>query len=118
MLGRMKRVLPLNMLVSLVLVMWLAAGSVEALSCGSQPCDPASCPKVDCVGGKVYGPCDCCQVCAKQRGESCGGQYDLAGQCDDGLVCLVSLDFGEAVPEQAVGVCQGRVAFFSFFRIG
>ncbi|XP_033632488.1 cysteine-rich motor neuron 1 protein-like [Asterias rubens] len=79
---------------------------VEALSCG--PCEPETCPTISCSGSQIPGPCGCCTVCAKQLGESCGGQYDLAGRCDEGLMCSVSLEFGEAVPQQAVGICQER----------
>ena len=54
--------------------------SVFALQCG--PCDLSQCPALNCPGGIVDSPCFCCQICAKQFGEVCGGIWDREGTCD------------------------------------
>ncbi|KAK3748835.1 hypothetical protein QZH41_011160, partial [Actinostola sp. cb2023] len=42
--------------------------------------------------GVVKDPCNCCDVCAKQVGQKCGGPWNLAGRCDKGLSCVVRKD--------------------------
>ena len=50
-------------------------------------------------------------MCAKQEGEFCAGLFNLAGQCDVGLTCVIEPDNGDYVgPEETnLGICQGRV---------
>ncbi|XP_043238291.1 venom protein 302-like [Amphibalanus amphitrite] len=78
---------------ALLLAAWLAVAS--ALSC--LPCtkdrhvkclldNPSEC---SCFPwGRKPGVCGCgCMVCARGLGQSCGGPWNLSGQCGDGMVC-------------------------------
>ncbi|XP_042908073.1 single insulin-like growth factor-binding domain protein-2 [Parasteatoda tepidariorum] len=50
-------------------------------------CDD-ECPEMEyCEFGEVPDVCECCFMCAKGEGESCGGMYGLAGTCAWGLYC-------------------------------
>ncbi|XP_067127537.1 uncharacterized protein [Centruroides vittatus] len=55
------------------------------------PCRKLHCwPKLHrlkCKGGITLGVCNCCPVCAKVAGESCGGQWNYLGKCDRSLYC-------------------------------
>ncbi|KAI4884313.1 hypothetical protein NFI96_009179 [Prochilodus magdalenae] len=71
----------------LVLLLLLVVESSWGLRC-RLPCDVRTCPQnLRCRGGKVLEPCQCCYECAKQKGESCGGNWNLSGTCDKGLEC-------------------------------
>lgn len=41
-----------------------------------------------CPGELVYEPCYFCKTCAKQLGESCGGNQGQYGKCDEELECI------------------------------
>ncbi len=82
-------------------------GNVNCLQCG--PCDLSDCPELNCPGGIVESPCRCCEICAKQLGEICGGVWDSEGTCDEGLYCGITPDFGGSVVEDSVGTCQGEL---------
>ncbi|KAI4897407.1 hypothetical protein NFI96_005672 [Prochilodus magdalenae] len=74
-------------LISQVLLLLLVVESSWGLRC-RLPCDVRTCPQnLRCRGGKVLEPCQCCYECAKQKGESCGGNWNLSGTCDKGLEC-------------------------------
>lgn len=60
----------------------------------------------DCPGGLVPDYCKCCEVCARQGNQTCGGQYSLYGQCDRDLVCVIQLSSGQLVTGDEQGVCQ------------
>ena len=61
--------------------------TTHALRCG--PCHGGCTPayQLRCKGGLTYDVCWCCAVCAKVKGEKCGGPYRMNGTCDRGLVC-------------------------------
>ncbi|XP_014663530.1 PREDICTED: venom protein 302-like [Priapulus caudatus] len=42
----------------------------------------------NCTVGTVPDVCNCCQVCAKDKGERCGGSWWLMGRCGIGLQCM------------------------------
>ena len=42
----------------------------------------------------------CCDVCKKVLGEECGGTFNTAGRCDEGLYCYIRGD-----PNNDVGTC-------------
>merc|ERR1711936_592447 len=73
----------------LVLVVFacLAAGG-HSLDCS--PCEVGACPPPACCpsGSYILGECGCCEVCAKAKGETCGGPWDIFGSCAAGLRCL------------------------------
>ncbi|XP_057314576.1 serine protease HTRA1B-like isoform X2 [Hydractinia symbiolongicarpus] len=74
---------------SLLLVLFVVLWEIEessALSC--LPCNKRTCktPKY-CKGGLVKDVCNCCYVCAKVKGETCGGPFQIAGKCAKGLTC-------------------------------
>ena len=55
-----------------------------------------------CRSGTVYGPCGCCQVCAKSKGELCSNSAGSHRKCGPGLVC-----YSPKKSVDAVGLCQG-----------
>ena len=49
----------------------------------------------------------CCEVCAKQEGEICGGSFNLAGVCDFNLKCVVDRNNGVSLQDFiANGICK------------
>jgi len=65
---------------------------VLSLSCPG-PCVRANCDlsrAQGCTAGILEGgdPCGCCDVCAKDIGEVCGGPWDITGICANWLTCL------------------------------
>ncbi|XP_067132100.1 venom protein 302-like [Centruroides vittatus] len=58
-----------------------------ALDCPD--CDKSKCsPHGVCSVGIVTDVCGCCDVCAKNVGEECGGPWNVFGLCGSKLVCL------------------------------
>ena len=67
----------------------------EALGLQCPPCERVHCSprrpsRLRCRGGIVRGVCNCCPVCAKLEGDTCGGQWNYLGRCDSGLYCDTS----------------------------
>lgn len=87
----------------------LTGRDVTCLVCPSlDACDPATqCEEpVGCKGGVVKDVCQCCDTCAKVRGEDCGGPHGLRGRCDLGLVCVTLHGATHAAPTgDEDGVC-------------
>nr|XP_039265843.1 ryncolin-2-like [Styela clava] len=71
-----------------LIIVLLDVAYSDALSCVG--CSRTACPIVSCPGSKVLDLCGCCDVCAKQEHESCGGPWDSEGFCDTGLACLTT----------------------------
>jgi len=70
----------------LVLVLNEFIETTEALKC--LPCKSRTCEKpAYCKGGLTKDVCNCCDVCAKVKGEVCGGPWNISGKCDKGLTC-------------------------------
>ncbi|XP_039264504.2 ryncolin-1-like [Styela clava] len=46
------------------------------------------CPKLNCPGSETAGLCNCCNRCAKQEGETCGGDFNMEGDCEPYLRCV------------------------------
>ncbi|KAK8398492.1 hypothetical protein O3P69_003974 [Scylla paramamosain] len=80
----------------------------RALSCG--PCNLNSCPDVSrCTHGTVRSVCDCCHVCRKGPGESCGGPWGTGGHCKEGLKCLPNFNVAHLPKEltkHLMGTCK------------
>ncbi|XP_036436835.1 cysteine-rich motor neuron 1 protein-like [Colossoma macropomum] len=87
--------------VLLLLLLLLLLENSWALSC--LPCSDFKCRELLCPGGKVLGPCGCCYQCAKQKKESCGGPFRIAGECDLGLKCVTRGNF-----KGDIGVCEEK----------
>ena len=84
-----------------VLVIVATLATTQALSC--LPCNKETCPPVPkCKGGLTTDVCDCCTVCAKVRGERCGGPFNIIGKCDRGLTCCKR----RRTDPNAVGRCR------------
>jgi hypothetical protein len=65
--------------------------------------------KLNCAGGLVRDVCGCCAVCAKVKGEKCGGPWNLRGRCGCGLRCRKSPKVIAQVGEfNAGGICVAR----------
>lgn len=97
----------LQPLLPLLLLLLAARPGARALVC--LPCDESKCeaPR-GCPGSVVQGVCGCCDMCARQRNESCGGAYGLHGACDRGLRCVIRPPrHGDSITEYEAGVCEG-----------
>ncbi|XP_077988553.1 cysteine-rich motor neuron 1 protein-like [Glandiceps talaboti] len=97
-------------------------GKLDDLNC--PPCERIHCkPKKAnrlirnkvCKGSITTGICDCCPVCAKVAGESCGGKWGSSGKCDAGLECVkpVNPNIQPAYYNPQVGVCRPRTDIVS-----
>ncbi|XP_023234637.1 single insulin-like growth factor-binding domain protein-2 [Centruroides sculpturatus] len=59
--------------------------SIDEIVCS---CENVSCPpSQSCSFGKTRDICNCCYICAKGPNEECGGIYNYAGTCANGLKC-------------------------------
>jgi len=73
--------------------------------CERVHCSPRRPSRLRCRGGVVRGVCNCCPVCAKVEGDTCGGQWNYLGTCDSGLYC----DIG-ALPRPAAADLTSKTA--------
>ncbi|XP_057313337.1 cysteine-rich motor neuron 1 protein-like [Hydractinia symbiolongicarpus] len=74
---------------------------LHGLSCPL--CNRRECPKPCCEGGLVKDACNCCDVCAKLKGERCGGPFG-GHECDTGLHCQRKEPYGDGAVNSA-GFC-------------
>ena len=85
----------------------------QALRCPICDSGVINCPaiqKLKCKGGLVADVCGCCGVCAKVKGEKCGGPFNLFGKCDCGLECLKNQrDILIKGRFTALGLCMTKV---------
>ncbi|KAH8379822.1 hypothetical protein KR009_007425 [Drosophila setifemur] len=92
----------------LLLIMAASGGGssnnvVNGLKCY---CNPKECDVIrslDCPGKglMLWDPCNCCRICAKTLGESCGGPGGFSGQCEPPLQCVTKLPISSGL-----GVCM------------
>ena len=92
----------------------------SALTCS--PCDYTKCKPPTCPGGIVPGLC-CCYRCTSQVNESCGGGWDMFGECDKGLECTEDpgSSWGYDIDRSDnVGICKtnGKLRFSYVFFFG
>ncbi|XP_063695734.1 cysteine-rich motor neuron 1 protein [Culicoides brevitarsis] len=85
----------------LLVVMVLGNSVTQAIKC---VCNPQECDVIrseDCPGKGyiVWDPCKCCKMCAKIKGEACGGPGGFSGSCEPPLVCVIK------PPIIGTGVC-------------
>ena len=56
----------------------------------------------------------CCEVCAKQEEETCGGPFGIGGRCETNLNCIIEPTNGEALLSfNEYGVCKRKFVFLS-----
>ncbi|XP_057313338.1 antistasin-like [Hydractinia symbiolongicarpus] len=83
---------PLVCLFVVVVVLWNIKQTTASSRCR---CELRYCGRpTNCKGGIVKDNCGCCDVCAKQKGETCGG---YAGVCEKGLVCRNYPHYGRRI---------------------
>ncbi|ESP05166.1 hypothetical protein LOTGIDRAFT_102422 [Lottia gigantea] len=97
--------LPLITLINLQLI--------SALRC--PPCEKLHCSRLSkssCKGGITTSICGCCAICAKVKGERCGGEYQYLGKCDKGLYCQPLTDKSNIImyhgKAELIGSCTKR----------
>jgi hypothetical protein len=56
-----------------------AAVDLKCPPCDRIHCWPRRASRLRCPGGIVRGICDCCPVCARLEGQTCGGQWNYLG---------------------------------------
>ena len=102
------------LLIALVISANLAISkALSCLRCDSPlvKCKPVN--TLNCAGGLVRGVCGCCAVCAKVKGEKCGGPWNIRGKCDCGLRCRKSPQVIAQVGEfSAEGICVPRLVVY------
>lgn len=75
----------------------------DLCTCNQLTCDNP----VNCSYGEVLDPCGCCMVCARGKGESCGGgRSRRGGVCAKGLQCVINAKPGDLVTGDEQGTCQ------------
>uniref|UniRef100_A0A336M5C8 CSON004307 protein n=1 Tax=Culicoides sonorensis TaxID=179676 RepID=A0A336M5C8_CULSO len=67
--------------------------------CNLQECDVIRSEDCPGKGYIVWDPCKCCKMCAKVKGEACGGPGGFSGSCEPPLVCVIK------PPIIGTGVC-------------
>ncbi|XP_023217449.1 venom protein 302-like [Centruroides sculpturatus] len=83
-------------------------GLIVSSYCIPCSCDKKSCkPLTNCKFGMVKDGCNCCQVCAKGVGESCGGRFNVHGICADDLECVYSRSLTNLEKLKRGGTCIG-----------
>lgn len=89
---------------------------LQAVHC--PPCERIHCSsrrtlKLQCKGGITTGICGCCPVCARAEGETCGGNWDYLGKCDEGLVCVYQDSAGgDRADAESRGICKAGESSF------
>lgn len=96
--------------------------------CSQIFCTPKNPKRLHCKGGVTKGICNCCPVCAKVEGESCGGLHNFLGKCDSGLTCVsedtstnnlndvLKSDYSKRLARTAKGICKrGKKVIYLFF---
>ncbi|KAG5264015.1 hypothetical protein AALO_G00271190 [Alosa alosa] len=92
---------PLAKYVLILQIIILFSMTSQALLC--ENCYEVSCvDPTDCKGGLVPDLCGCCKVCGKLKGERCGGQFGLGGNCEEGLKCMYRQPWNPS----GFGVCE------------
>ena len=104
---------------SLVLTVFVNILTVEPAAALSCICDLDYCDPLDskqCDYGLVKDVCNCCDVCAKGPGESCGGHFAVEGFCADGYDCMVQVPFGSTWTKyfHTPGFCQASELFTTY----
>lgn len=93
--------------------LWTSFGCIlaSALTCG--PCNKSECISEpnNCTGGYTLDVCECCKVCAKLVNETCGGKYNLEGNCGEGLECALVSKIGAPITGNEVGICRGKALY-------
>ncbi|XP_064619607.1 cysteine-rich motor neuron 1 protein-like [Lineus longissimus] len=76
--------------------------------CQEERCRPSRKQRLNCRGGYTLDVCNCCPTCAKLEGDLCGGDYQMFGKCDRGMVCQPnSVDANRyGVYKNPVGRCE------------
>ncbi|MEQ2221040.1 hypothetical protein ILYODFUR_011665 [Ilyodon furcidens] len=85
---------------------------LQSLHC--PPCERIHCStrrtlKLQCKGGVTTGVCGCCPVCARTEGETCGGNWDYLGKCDEGLVCIYQEPAADKPDAERKGICKAVI---------
>lgn len=72
-------------------------------------CNQLTCNNpIDCIYGVVLDQCGCCMMCARGKGDSCGGGSERSGGvCGKGLQCVIRAQPGDMVTGNEQGSCQG-----------
>ncbi len=88
-----------------------ASLELQCPPCEKIHCTPRKAKRLKCKGGVTRGICNCCPVCAKTEGESCGGEWNYLGKCDRGLNCEPNEN--QLIKDNAEGTCrQGEIKPF------
>ncbi|CAN2388153.1 hypothetical protein PRIEUP_LOCUS14879, partial [Pristimantis euphronides] len=84
-----------------------AQSAYNCTACKERKCPPMISP---CPGSEAIDPCGCCQHCAKQEWELCGGPDWEFGYCDSSYRCASINGTGLAeIPD--IGVCKNMPGY-------
>lgn len=91
-----------------VMILVTLGSGLQCPACDRIHCDPRMPSQLTCQGGVTTGVCGCCPICAKVKGERCGGDFNYLGKCDSGLFCQIK-DPKRFTDRQPEGRCvQGK----------
>ncbi|XP_030077958.1 cysteine-rich motor neuron 1 protein [Microcaecilia unicolor] len=85
----------------------LACAAEELVAFNCTECDTTKCPPspISCPGRSARDPCGCCEHCARQEWEPCGGENWELGYCDLRYRCAALNGTGNVeIPD--TGVCK------------
>jgi hypothetical protein len=85
--------------------------------CQEERCRPMRKQMLNCRGGYTLDICNCCPTCAMVDGDFCGGDYQMFGKCDRGLVCRPNDEDAKryGVYKNPIGRCErGKFQLFLF----
>ncbi|XP_062840884.1 insulin-like growth factor-binding protein 7 [Trichomycterus rosablanca] len=91
----------------------VGAASRVPRSCG--PCEPGSCPALPAKGCafRLMDACGCCEMCAAEAGEPCGGKGVAAARCVPGLDCVITRNGVRTLTKKGeFGVCACKAGDF------
>ncbi|XP_039261063.1 venom protein 302-like [Styela clava] len=108
----------------LIKILLICAGIMHACNASScRRCKQKKCKKLtECMGSIIKDNCRCCDVCAKQEGELCGGLWNLQGACDSHMKChkekpeTITTEDGKIMPLydpwyfQKPGICRKTIS--------
>lgn len=82
--SRNQNVLDLLALLCLAGLLIRSGEALRCLPCSMKDCEPKP---TNCANGFTKDICQCCDVCAKGLGETCGGTWNMHLSCGTGLKC-------------------------------
>ena len=103
-----------------LLVVSVSSSAVNENEC-QEPCSVDYCLKYLSINKNctklIRDQCDCCTVCLRSENQTCGGNFNVYGVCEQNLLCYKSNKTTKNLTEQT-GIClKGKKRKYSFFMV-